>query len=57
MLISFGLIKYFLKYDTWTTFGIVMGLLVLAYFYIFRFSRSIWIHSFVKYDPEAGDCK
>ncbi|GAB1398037.1 MAG TPA: DUF983 domain-containing protein [Saprospiraceae bacterium] len=53
MLISFGIIKFAFKLDVWTTFGIVMALLVLVYFYVFRISRSLWIHFFVKYNPKA----
>ena len=53
MLISFGIIKFAFKLDVWTPFGIVMALLVLVYFYVFRISRSLWIHFFVKYNPKA----
>lgn len=56
MLISFFLIKFIFGLKTWDTFGIVLLLVALGYFYIFRVSRSMWIHLFVEYDPDAS-CK
>jgi len=53
MLISFFVIKFAFQLSTWRTFGIVLLLVALVYFYIFRFSRSIWIHFFVDYDENA----
>ncbi len=53
MLISFFIIKFTFGLKTWDTFGLVLIIVALSYFYIFRLSRSIWIHMFVNYDPEA----
>ena len=56
MLGSFFILKLGFHMETYTAFGIVLGVVVISYFYIFRISRSIWIHFFVKYDPDIK-CK
>lgn len=56
MLGSYFILKLGFHMDTYKAFSIVFVFVVLIYFYIFRVSRSIWLHFFVKYDPEAK-CK
>ena len=34
-------------------FGLLIAMTAIFYFWIFRISRSIWIHLYVKYDPLA----
>ncbi len=51
MLISFFVLKLSLGLKTWDTFGLVLILMILMYFYVFRVSRSIWLHFFLHYDP------
>jgi len=34
------------------TIGIILLTAALTYVYFYRLARSIWLHFFVKYDPE-----
>ena len=35
-------------------FALLIVMCAIFYFWIFRISRSIWIHIYVSYDPNAG---
>ena len=48
-----GLQVFFFKVSVDVAFGILIGVLALMFIWNLRFSRSIWIHLVVKYDPEA----
>ncbi len=48
-----GLVFYF-KMSVEFAFLILLGILALMFVWNLRFSRSIWIHLVVKYDPAAN---
>ena len=53
MLGSFFILKLGFHMETFSAFGVVLAIVVLLYFFIFRFSRSLWLSFFLKYDAEA----
>jgi uncharacterized protein (DUF983 family) len=50
LLLSLFLVFYF-KWSVGTAMLIVLGVAALFYIKLMRFSRSLWIHLMVKYDP------
>ncbi len=42
----------FLGMSVNAAFGLLILMCAIFFFWIFRISRSIWIHIYVKYDPE-----
>lgn len=53
MLIAIFVFIFVLGMKTWDSFGLALFLVFLAYFYIYRVSRSVWLHIFVNYDEHA----
>ena len=49
-----GLCVFVFDLDVDLSFIILITCLALMFLWNLRFSRSIWIHLIVKYDPEAG---
>lgn len=42
--------------EVWVYVGGVAGLILLLFPLILRVSRSVWIHFFIKFDPEHATC-
>lgn len=53
-LLIVGSCVYFLKLSVEVSFGILIAFLALIFIWNLRFSRSLWIHIVIKYDPSAG---
>ena len=53
MLGTFFILKFAFGMETYAAFGVVLVCVILMYFFIFRFSRSLWLSFFLKYDPDA----
>jgi hypothetical protein len=49
-----GLLVFYFHLSVDLTFGILLGILAVIFIWNLRFSRSIWIHLVVKYDPTAA---
>jgi len=48
-----GLMVFYFKFSIELAFGILLAALALIFLWNLRFSRSIWIHLVVKYDPKT----
>lgn len=48
-----GLLVFYFNLSIEVAFTILIGILAIMFLWNLRFSRSIWIHLLVKYDPDA----
>lgn len=48
-----SLLVFYFNLSIEVTFGILIGILAIFFLWNLRFSRSIWIHLLIKYDPDA----
>lgn len=48
-----SLLVFYFNLSIEVTFTILIGILSVMFLWNLRFSRSIWIHLLVKYDPDA----
>lgn len=48
-----GLLVFYFHLSVEMAFGILLTVLAIMFLWNLRFSRSIWIHLVVKYDPKA----
>jgi uncharacterized protein (DUF983 family) len=49
-----GLMVFYFDLSIELSFGILITFLALIFLWNLRFSRSIWIHLLIKYDPDAA---
>jgi uncharacterized protein (DUF983 family) len=49
-----GLMVFYFNFSIELAFGILLAALALIFLWNLRFSRSIWIHLVVKYDPKTA---
>jgi uncharacterized protein (DUF983 family) len=48
-----GLLVFYFHFSVELAFGILLTTLALMFVWNLRFSRSIWIHLVIKYDPKS----
>jgi uncharacterized protein (DUF983 family) len=48
-----GLLVFYFHFSIELAFGILLTILALIFLWNLRFSRSIWIHSVIKFDPKT----
>lgn len=49
-----GLLVFYFKMSVEFAFAILLSVLAIIFVWNLRFSRSIWIHLVIKYDPKAA---
>jgi hypothetical protein len=48
-----GLMVFYFHFSIELAFGILLAFLALIFLWNLRFSRSIWIHAVIKFDPKT----
>ncbi len=49
-----GMLVFYFHRSVDFAFSVLLGILAVMFIWNLRFSRSIWIHLMIKYDPKAG---